>query len=148
MSAPFDTLQLARGFEAAGFPLDQASKMAEAVAQATVSADLATKRDLRELEQRLTIRLSAAMVVVAGLLFGALHYWPPTTAPSISAPSQRTSVGSIGSGDIMLATAEPPQRPYSCRLLDDEQRKCAFGSCDARTVDRLRKECLRDGGRP
>jgi hypothetical protein len=40
------------------------------------------------------------------------------------------------------------QRPYSCRLYDDEQRKCAFGSCDARTVDRLRNECLRDGGRP
>ena len=39
-------------------------------------------------------------------------------------------------------------RPYSCRLLDDEQRKCAFGACDARTLDRLRKECLRDGGRP
>jgi hypothetical protein len=36
MSAPFDTLQLARGLEAAGFPLDQASKMAEAVAQATI----------------------------------------------------------------------------------------------------------------
>jgi hypothetical protein len=44
--------------------------------------------------------------------------------------------------------APPEQRPYSCRLLDDEQRKCAFGSCDARTVDRLRKECIRDGGRP
>ena len=42
--------------------------------------------------------------------------------------------------------AEPERRPYSCRLLDDEQRKCAFGSCDARTLSRLRKECLRDGG--
>jgi hypothetical protein len=40
------------------------------------------------------------------------------------------------------------QRPYSCQLFDAEQRKCAFGQCDARTVDRLRKECLRDGGRP
>jgi hypothetical protein len=49
MSAPFDTLQLARGFEAAGFPLDQASKMAEAVASATVSADLATKADIAPL---------------------------------------------------------------------------------------------------
>jgi hypothetical protein len=38
--------------------------------------------------------------------------------------------------------------PISCRLLDDEQRKCAFGSCDARTLDRLRKECVRDGGWP
>jgi hypothetical protein len=45
-------------------------------------------------------------------------------------------------------TAPPEERPYSCRLLDDEQRKCAFGSCDARTLDRLLKECLRDGGRP
>jgi hypothetical protein len=49
---------------------------------------------------------------------------------------------------VPVIAAEPPQRPYSCRLLDDEQRKCAFGPCDARTLDRLRKECLRDGGRP
>jgi hypothetical protein len=93
MSAPFDTLQLARGFEAAGFPLDQASKMAEAVAQATVSAELATKADIaplatrtemREIELRLTnqidrvvIRLGGLVVVVATLLFAALHYIPP-----------------------------------------------------------------------
>ena len=44
--------------------------------------------------------------------------------------------------------AETPPRPYSCRLLDDEQRKCAYGACDQRVLDRLRKECLRDGGRP
>jgi hypothetical protein len=47
-----------------------------------------------------------------------------------------------------LAQPRPPERPYSCRLLDDAQRKCAFGQCDAREIDRLRKECLRDGGRP
>jgi endonuclease YncB( thermonuclease family) len=46
MSAPFDTLHLARGFEAAGFSLEQASKMAEAIAEATASADLATKADI------------------------------------------------------------------------------------------------------
>ena len=40
------------------------------------------------------------------------------------------------------------ERPYSCQLFDAEQRKCAFGSCDKRTVERLRNECLRDGGRP
>ena len=38
--------------------------------------------------------------------------------------------------------------PYSCRLLDDEQRKYAFESCDARTIERLKCECLRDGGTP
>jgi hypothetical protein len=47
-----------------------------------------------------------------------------------------------------IIVAEVPREPYSCRLLYDEQRKCAFGSCDARTVERLRNECLRDGGRP
>ena len=38
--------------------------------------------------------------------------------------------------------------PYSCRLYYDEQKKCAFGSCDARVIERLKRECLRDGGRP
>jgi hypothetical protein len=53
----------------------------------------------------------------------------------------------IGALPVTAAPAQP-ERPYSCRLLDDEQKKCAFGSCEARTVERLRKECLRDGGRP
>ena len=61
-------------------------------------------------------------VIIASLLFSAL-YIPP-------------------------AHGAEPGRPYSCRLLDDAQRKCAFGACDARETDRLRKECLRDGGRP
>jgi hypothetical protein len=56
MSAPFDTLKLARQFEAAGFAPKQAGDMAAAIAEATVAADLATKRDLHDLEQRLTIR--------------------------------------------------------------------------------------------
>jgi hypothetical protein len=43
---------------------------------------------------------------------------------------------------------EPERRPYSCQLLDAEQRKCAFGSCDKRTVERLRNECLHHGVRP
>ena len=47
-----------------------------------------------------------------------------------------------------LAAETPPQRPYSCRLYDDEQRKCAYGSCDHRVLDRLRKECVLAGGRP
>ena len=51
-------------------------------------------------------------------------------------------------GLAVFAGNEPPARPYSCRLLDDAQRKCAFGACDQREIDRLRKECLRDGGRP
>jgi hypothetical protein len=54
----------------------------------------------------------------------------------------------------VILTWAPPARggeaqsPYSCRLLYDEQKKCAFGSCDKRAIERLRNECLRDGGRP
>ena len=44
--------------------------------------------------------------------------------------------------------AEPQREPYSCRLYADEEKKCAFGSCDRRAVERLKRECLRDGGRP
>jgi hypothetical protein len=46
---------------------------------------------------------------------------------------------------LVLAAEQPP---YSCRLLYEEQKKCAFGSCDQRVIERLRNECLRDGGRP
>jgi hypothetical protein len=46
----------------------------------------------------------------------------------------------------VAASEQPP--PYSCRLYYDEQKKCAFGSCDKQTLVRLHDECLRDGGRP
>ena len=51
--------------------------------------NVATKADLRETEQRLRFeqverridtmvnRLVAAMVIALGVLFAALHYWPP-----------------------------------------------------------------------
>jgi len=45
--------------------------------------------------------------------------------------------------------AEQHNVPYSCQLLYGEQKKCAFDPhCDKRVVERLTKECLRDGGRP
>ena len=53
-----------------------------------------------------------------------------------------------GVGLVDLTGPLTPERPYSCRLYDDEQKKCAFGSCDQRVVERLKRECLRDGGTP
>ena len=47
---------------------------------------------------------------------------------------------------VLAARANENQRPFSCRLLTDEQRKCAFESCDRRVIERLKRECLRDGG--
>jgi hypothetical protein len=46
------------------------------------------------------------------------------------------------------AQPRPPERPYSCRLLDDAERKCAFGQCDRRenlcTAILLPSACDRD----
>ena len=56
---------------------------------------------------------------------------------------------------LTLITDRSPARaaqqhlpPISCRRLHDEQKKCAFGGCGRRVVERLRRECLHDGGRP
>jgi hypothetical protein len=77
----------------------------------------------------------AVALAAAALIFSVLQARPapPTAVPRANAAAR------------ILAGED---RPYSCRLFDDEQRKCAFGSCDMRTVERLRNECLRDGGRP
>jgi hypothetical protein len=88
MSAPFDTLKLARQFEAAGFEPKQAGDMAAAIADAQASADLATKADLdrleratkadlRDVEQRLKIWTGSIGAALFALLFTALHLWPP-----------------------------------------------------------------------
>jgi hypothetical protein len=77
MSAPFDTLKLARRFEAAGFDPKQAGDMAEAIAEATVSADLVTNNTLEKALLRQTIRFGVMMVTVATVLFAALHWIPP-----------------------------------------------------------------------
>jgi hypothetical protein len=51
---------------------------------------------------------------------------------------------------IQPVQAQPQsERPYSCRLLDDEERKCSFDPrCDRQVIERLVKECRHDGGRP
>jgi hypothetical protein len=67
---PFDTLKLARRLEAAGFPAQQAGDMVEAIAE--VVSQLATKPDLRDLEQRMTIKFGGMIIVATGLILAAL----------------------------------------------------------------------------
>jgi hypothetical protein len=92
-----DRLSLTRAFEGAGLKSDDAERIATEIYDA-IHDNVATKADLRELEQRLdvrfanldvrfanlerridqmVIRLGALAVVVAGLLFAALQRWPP-----------------------------------------------------------------------
>jgi len=63
---PFDTLKLARRLESAGLPPQQAGNMAEAIAEAV--SQLATKADLRDLEQRITIKFGGMIVVAVGVI--------------------------------------------------------------------------------
>lgn len=97
--------------------------------------------DITALELKLTIRAAVIAMAVATALFGALHLWPPVAPPAPPPPHANAA-------SIVLAAEQTAAPPYSCRLYYDEQKKCAFGSCDQRTLDRLKKECLRDGGRP
>ncbi len=76
MATPFDTRKLARPLESAGFPPQQAGDMAEAIAEAI--SELVTKADLqtavRDLEQRLTIRLGGMMVVAVDIILAGFKF--------------------------------------------------------------------------
>ena len=52
----FDTLKLVRKLESAGFSIDQAEAVADAFRDASGEADLASKRDIRELELKIESR--------------------------------------------------------------------------------------------
>jgi hypothetical protein len=64
-------------------------------AVATLRSDMqAMELRLKNQIDRMMIRLGGLVVVVAGLLFAALHYWAPTTrapGPSSSSPAQHAS---------------------------------------------------------
>ena len=54
------------GCDRSGFPPQQAGDMAEAIAEAV--SQLATKADLRDLEQRITIKFGGMIVVAVGVI--------------------------------------------------------------------------------
>ena len=55
-TATFDTLKFVRRLESAGFPSDQAEAVANSFRDASGEAELATRRDLRELELKIESR--------------------------------------------------------------------------------------------
>jgi hypothetical protein len=89
-----DRLTLTRALESSGMQSAVAERIATEIYDA-IHNHVATKTDLRELEQRLDLRfeqlerridgvehrlitrLGALAVVLFTLLFGALHLWPP-----------------------------------------------------------------------
>jgi len=79
-----DRLALANAIEDAGIPREKAESVATAIAR-FVEGNVATKWDVRSLgaelkadiELRLLLRLGGWTVALFGLLFAALHLWPP-----------------------------------------------------------------------
>lgn len=71
---------LAHAFEDAGIERDKAEGLATAVLGA-IRDNVATKTDLTQaiadLKHELTMRGLAALVSAIGILFAALHLWPP-----------------------------------------------------------------------
>ena len=61
----FDTHKFVKTLKEAGVPESQAEAFSTAVRESHEAAELATKGDLRELELRMTIKLSS--IVIAGL---------------------------------------------------------------------------------
>ena len=99
-----DRLTLTRAFEGAGIDSAVAERIATEIYDA-ITANVATKADIaalrgdldhavaglrgeiREMEQHIVIRLGSLVVIVAGLLVAALHYWGPASpSPAPAAP--------------------------------------------------------------
>jgi hypothetical protein len=64
----FDTLKFVTRLKEAGLSENQAIAITEAFRDAHVEAEVATKSDLREMEQRLIIKLAGMIVVTVGLV--------------------------------------------------------------------------------
>ena len=68
----FDTHQLVKELQAKGFSPDQAEGINDALKNALTVAEVATTRDLKEMEMRLTIKLGTLMAgsvaIVAALV--------------------------------------------------------------------------------
>lgn len=79
-SITFDTLKFADTLKAAGVPPAQAEAEARAVSAAIGEVDVATKRDIDDLQKelqamelRLTVKLGAFMAIVGGIIVAVLR---------------------------------------------------------------------------
>jgi hypothetical protein len=112
----------------AGIAFETASFSAGTEGSNPVPSSVESSANLTPTEP-LVLWLRAAVIDVAG---------QHRVSPDDETPNASDRPRDRGVGDA----DDPPQRPYSCKLLDDAERKCAFGQCDAREIDRLRRECF------
>jgi len=72
--APFDTQKFVETLTASGLPETQAKAISSAFREAA-DTEFATKSDLRELEQRMTIKLGAMQAVGIGVIATMMKLW-------------------------------------------------------------------------
>lgn len=63
----FDTLQFAKRAEQAGFTKEQAEFQAEEISK-LIETELATKKDLENLANKITVRFGGMLVIAIGIL--------------------------------------------------------------------------------
>ena len=73
-----DRLALANAIEAAGIDRAKAERVASVIVD-IIHDNAATKADLRDAVQQLTLRGIFGAVSLFFAILGALHYWPPHT---------------------------------------------------------------------
>ena len=73
MTATFDTLEYLETLKAAGISEKQAKAHVKALSNITNNT-LATKRDLSDMENRMTIRLGGMFVVAVGVILAGMKY--------------------------------------------------------------------------
>jgi hypothetical protein len=64
----FDTHQLVKELQQRGFSAEQAEGINDALKNALTVGEVATRRDLKELELNLTIKIGALIVAAIGLI--------------------------------------------------------------------------------
>ncbi len=65
-SITFDTYAFVKALEAKGFTIEQAEGINEALKNALTVAEVATKRDLTDLEYRLTLKIGTMLIATIG----------------------------------------------------------------------------------
>lgn len=70
----FDTHEFVKTLQAKGFSADQAEGINDALKNALTVAEVTTKRDLVELEYRLTIKIGALIAAAVGLIGTMIKY--------------------------------------------------------------------------
>ena len=118
----------------------QAGDMAAAIADATMAADLATKADLRELEQRLTIRFGTMLVVAVGILLAGLGATASIILNRLPAP-QRTAA--LVLADERFDWDRYHARQDACREADRIAQDCTTGVayCDELALRQAKRAC-------